>query len=245
MLDDARSIADFLDALEAAARAGRLASIQLRGSGPQVLSLTAAQLTGAAAAVAKLSPHHTLSQVITAAEAASPVLDPRFTSFTVQDTSINLAANLDAIDALARSGELVRVRGTEASTYLTVTAVQLGRHASAFSLLGIEGGIVVRLSDSGTPPVAIAAGLLGNAAVRAMLNAVADPYSLSPSGTIGADAAAAIAGEGGRVLAGLAAPLDVFDTAARIAANLTGLAAQPPAGGWASSPCAMAVRCRP
>jgi hypothetical protein len=224
VLDDTSSIADALGLLESAAQAGKLASIQLRGPGPQVLSLTAAQLTNAANVIAKLSSNRVLSQVITAAEAASPVLDPRFTSFTVRDTNLNLMANLDSVDALARGGELVRVQTTEAATYLTVTAAQFGRDVVALSLLAAEGGVVIRLSDGGTPPIVVAADLLGSSAVRMALNAIADPFSLVLAGSFGAGAAAAVVGENGRVLASLAVPLDVFDTAAGIAANLTGLA---------------------
>jgi hypothetical protein len=225
VLDDGRAIGSLFDALQVAASTGRVTAILLRGSGPQLVSLTPSQLTTDSDALAKLAPNRMLSQVITTAQIAGAVLDPRFTSFTVQDSADNLALHLDAIATLARGGELARVTANAPAPVLTITAAQLGRDATVLGLLRAEAPLILRLSDGGTPVVAIQADLLGDPAVRAVLNAVIDPFVLVPAGPVSAAVAAAIGAENTDVLASLATRLDVSDLAANITANLTSLAA--------------------
>ena len=197
----------------------------MRDAGVQVLSLTPAQLTASAAAVALLSPNVQLSQVITAAQAASsPVLDVRFFNFTVEDSVANVLANITAIDALMRAGQLGKLRFAEGTANLTMTAAQFSQAALVLSqILEDLQGIV--LSDAGTPTVTIAADVLSFFAVRAnALNFITGPFALAVTGSVSAGMAAAILSENTRVLANLGAgSLRIADFASNVVSNISAL----------------------
>ncbi|MFN0184224.1 MAG: beta strand repeat-containing protein [Aquabacterium sp.] len=203
ILDLQSRLSGYLETLQLAALAGKIASITMRDGGLQVLSLTPAEVTSNTAALPLFSPNFQLSQVISAAQAAAPTLDGRFANFTVADSVANILANVDAIDALMRQGRLGRLRFTEATPNLTMTADQLGRAALILSQAS-ENTLVIHLSDAGTPTVTIAGNVLSVSNVRAnVLTQVVGNYNLVVSGNISVGRAGTILTENTKVLASL------------------------------------------
>ena len=204
VLDFQNRVSTFIEALEAAAQAGKLQSVLMRDAGVQVLSLTPAQLTANAFAVSKFSANVQLSQVIGASDSAALVHDARFFNFTVEDTPANVLANIAAIDALAREGQLAKLRFTEATADLRMTAAQLGSAARALGVASEDPQAIV-LTDVGTPTVTVASESFASAGVRSnALNMVIGPMSLVVSGRISTNTAASVLAENNKVLASLA-----------------------------------------
>lgn len=224
VLDYHGRISSFIEALQAAAASGKLTSIVMRDGGVQVLSLTPAQLTANAQAVALFSPNVQLSQVITAAEAALPFRDARFPNFTVEDSVANVVANADAVEALAKAGMLAKLRFTETTANITLTANELSRLAVAFGF-AFEDVQSIRLTDAGTPTLVLAAEAIENASTRGnAINAIAGPVSISTTGRISAGAAASILSENGKTLASLApGALRIADFTSNVVSNLAAL----------------------
>ncbi|MCC6719083.1 MAG: hypothetical protein IT555_14470 [Acetobacteraceae bacterium] len=217
-------ISSFIESLQLAAAAGKLTAILMRDAGVQVLSLTPAQLTASAQAVALFSPNVQLSQIITATQAASPTLDSRFFNFTVQDSVANILANIPAIDALMRAGQLAKLRFTEATPNLQLTAAQLGQAALVLGQ-AYEDAQSIQLTDLGTPTITIAAAVLANSNVRSnVLNLIAGPFKLVVTGAISAGTAATIVSENNRVLASLdVGGVRIADSGANIGTNIAAL----------------------
>jgi len=222
VLDFQARLSGYIETLQLAAVAGKIASITTRDGGTQVLSLTGQQLTDSAAAMALFSHNIHLSQVIRASQAAAPILDSRFANFTVEDSFANIMANIPAIDALMRAGRLGRLRFTENSPDLSMTAAQLGQAALVLSL-ATESTLVITLTDGGTPSVTIAPEVLSVGAVRSVvLNQVVGSYNLSLSGGISANRAGVIVSENNTVLASLQT-FRIADYASQLSANLAAL----------------------
>ncbi len=228
-------ITNYLDSLQLAAAAGKISSIQLRDGGLNLLSVTPAQLTSDATAISLLTPNYAFSQIITASQTAT-TLAAGFLNFTVQDSIANILANVSAIDALARKGQLGKTRFTETNPDIVMSAAQLAQAAYVLSFGGENPARTITLSDAGTPVVTIAADVLANSAVRAsVLNDITNGYTLNISGYFGAANAAALVTENNKVLSSLAANgLHVADFANNVVSNLASLQVLAAAGKLAS-----------
>ena len=215
-------LSGYLDSLQIAAAAGKLNSVPSRDGGVQVLSLTPQQLANDALALSKFSPNFQMSQIITAAQAAAPVLAAGFFNFTVQDSFANIMANIAAIDLLAHNGQLAKVRFNEPAPDIAITAAQLGQAALVLSY-AFEASLSITLTDAGTPTVTIAADILGNGNVRnSILNRVTTNYHLAVTGAVWAGTVTTIVQENNKVLASLTS-LRVFDSGSDVTANLGAL----------------------
>ena len=119
--DTALQIGRNLDALQAIGPA--LSTITPSDNGTPTLTLTAAQVTGNAAALAKLgnAPHQLAVTGATVAQALSLASDSRVSSVSVADTSANLAQNLVALTGLAQLGTITQT-GAIAPMSMTATA---------------------------------------------------------------------------------------------------------------------------
>ena len=180
------------------------------------------EAAGNALALSKFTPNAQLSQAITAAQAGSPpALDSRFFNYTVWDSLPNILANLAGINALAQSGQLAKLRFTEAAPDIAVTAAQLGQlvYPLTFAFEIIR---TITLTDTGTPAVTINADVLSNVNVRNLLNQVPNTFRLNVSGWVSTSVAASILGENNAVLGSLTG-LKVMDTASNIVGNLASL----------------------
>lgn len=222
IVDSADQIAATLDRLQLAAAAGRIAAIEMRDGGLNIVGLTPEQLTSGAEAAARLSANVQLSQLITAAGATGASLDPRFASFTIQDSLAGILANLAAVDALMHTGRVAALRLTDATPTLLLSAADLGAVAQVLSQAS-GATWPIALTDADIPTVTIAADLLADAVVRARVLAnIAGSFRLEVTGAISAATAAALVAENNAVLASLST-VRIADFAAGIVANLANL----------------------
>jgi hypothetical protein len=223
VLDYQAKLSNDIDSLQIAAQAGKLASVTQRDGGVQVISLTPAQATNDALALSLFSANTQLSQIITAAQAgAPPPLDARFFNFTVQDSLANVLANISAIDAVARSGQMTKLRITETAPDIRITAAQLVQDAYALSF-AYEESMTITLTDGGTPTVTISGDLLNSSNIRNnILNHITGPFNLVVTGVIDAFVATSIVSENNKVLASLTS-VRVADFSTNIASNMAAL----------------------
>jgi T5SS/PEP-CTERM-associated repeat protein len=222
VIDYQGSLGRYLDQLQIAAAAGKLTSVTLRDPGVQVLSITPAQATADAQALALFSPNFQLSQIISASQAASPpALDPRFLTYTVQDSLPNVLANLSAVDELARTGLMPKLQLTEPAPDLAFSAAQLGQAIYLLSL-NYESFRTITLTDPGTPTVTIGGDVLSGGSVQALLNQIPSSYHISVTGRISSFTAATIVSNNNNVLADIT-QVRVADFSGNIVANLASL----------------------
>ncbi len=189
------------------AAAGKIGSIDTRGGVPY-FSLTAAQATTYAPVLALANTPYLLSQLILAADLPNPVLDARFTNFTVQDSVANILANLPQIQALAAAGQLGRLTYTDAAPRLVIGAATIMAGADAFGAQDFNPYPVV-LTDAGTPVITLASYQLNYNMRNDTLDPIAGPWTLHIAGLADPGTLAAIAEEQNGVLAHLSGPVNV------------------------------------
>jgi hypothetical protein len=129
------NVATNLDALQALAATGELASIALTDASPPTLTITATQLTSDATALLDITSPYSLTVTGVASASATAVAGTAHVmSVAVSDLGVNVAANLNALQVLAAAGELSAITLTDASPpTLTVTIAQATGDANALS----------------------------------------------------------------------------------------------------------------
>ena len=229
VIDYQGRLSQYLPALQVAAEAGKLTSVINRDGGFGTLSLTPQQLTDYALALSKFSPNIQLSQTITAAQVGSATLDPRFFSFTVEDSFANIMVHIGAIDGLMRAAQLGKVRFTEYSPDITLTAEQLSQAALVLAQ-AFEADRSITLTDAGTPTLTMAGSDMAFSGVRSsVLTHITGNFNLAVSGFVSSFTAANIVRENTAVLTRLNG-LTVVDFASNVATNIVQLQALATAG---------------
>jgi hypothetical protein len=135
--DTAANVVANLDELQALAAAGELGTITLTDSGTPTLSLSQAQISIDAGAIAAITGayHISLSSVL-AGSAATVAGESGVTSVAVSDTAANVAANLNALETLAAASKLASITLIDTGTpTLTITATQLGSDTGALATI--------------------------------------------------------------------------------------------------------------
>jgi len=140
VLDSAANITANLNALESLAVSSTLASIALTDSTTPTITLTAAQQTADAAALAKITSPYNL--VITGGTVSAAVAATATSAVSVSDTSANVLTYLSQLQTQTAAGRITSIAFTDstaptlaltASQYSADTAV-LGKITSAYSL---------------------------------------------------------------------------------------------------------------
>jgi hypothetical protein len=173
--DTAANVSTNLDALQALANAGELGSITLTDGGTPSLSITQAQLTSDAGALAAIgsSYHLSLSSVL-AASAASVAAETNVTAVSVSDTDANVVSNLASLQTLAAASELTSITLVDPGTpVLTITATQLSSDATAIGLI------------AGTFDLAVTSVLAANSATVAGTSHVTSVAVLDTAANVG------------------------------------------------------------
>jgi len=125
-------IAGNLDTLQGLAASGKLTGVTLTDGGVPVLSVSAAQFSADAGALAKISGNYTLIVTGETAAGAITAAAGHLASLAVADTAANVQANLDALQALAIAGKLATISLTDSATpTFSLTANQLVADAAA------------------------------------------------------------------------------------------------------------------
>ena len=167
--DTAANVVTNLGALQTLAAATTLTSIFFTDTSLPTLTVTETQLTSDADALAAIAGTYDLAVTsVAAADASAVAAEPFVTSVSVSDTSANVTANLDALQALANSGTLAGVSLTDGGTpTLSLSQAQLATDAGAIALIGGS----YHLAASGVP-AGLAASVAGETGVTGV--AVAD-----------------------------------------------------------------------
>jgi len=136
--DTAAQVVSNLSGLQALAVRGKLGAITLTDRGKPTLSLSATQLTTDASALASIgSPYNLAVTAVAAAKAATTAGQPNVAALAVSDTAANVAANLDALQALEAGGKLAAITLTDSGKpSLALSAAQLAADASALGSIG-------------------------------------------------------------------------------------------------------------
>lgn len=187
--DTAIGIGGGLDALEALIQDGKLSSLTMTGGTGTPVPISIPQITSDADVLALLPTGYTLSLSTNAAGAASlPTLaaQSRVVSLSIQDSGANLAANLDAIEALAAAGKVSAIVQTD-YTALPLTQQQVANDAAAlakFSFYDIEE--IVPAAAASTVAYQTHVGFVDISDTAANISAnVATLYTLAQSSKIG------------------------------------------------------------
>jgi hypothetical protein len=178
--DSAANVSGGLDGLETLAAAGKLGSIALTDptSPVPVITLTEAQLTSDATALADISGTYGLGVTnVAAADAATIAAEAHVTSVSVSDTAGNVTTHIAALETLATAGSLASIALTGTPT-LTLSAATAAANADALSLL--TGTFTLAVSDSAAN-VAANIDALGTLAAEGVLTAVAFTDSGTPT----------------------------------------------------------------
>jgi len=141
IVDTENDVRNEIDALQTLATKGILGSITLTDGATTPLSISAAQLSADARALAELTGSYSLSVVgVTAANAASVAAQSHVSSVAVSDSSANLTASLDSLEALAAAGKIASITQTDYGL-LSLTAAQIAADAGAlaeFTFYGLD-----------------------------------------------------------------------------------------------------------
>ena len=206
--DTAVDVAASLDVLEAAVKAGTLTSVVLTDVGAPVLTITAAQLRADADVLALLPANYLLNVTgVSAGTATSVARMAHVASVSVTDTAANVLAHLSQLEKLVGS-----------APGLGFVAGGAGFRADVSGQGVLDG---VTLSDPGVPLLTLSDSQLSSDG--GVLGLITSPFTLSVTGVLAADAASLAANP-------LVQSLSVSDTAASVAANLSGLEAANTAG---------------
>jgi hypothetical protein len=208
--DTAASVSAHLGALEAAAKAGTLASIALSDPGRPVLSINYAQYKTDGDALAKITSHYDLAVTgVTAAGAAGVAAHANVTSITVADTAAHVQAQLAHLESLAISAA-------------SNTAPQGAAPDSVNNHGELQG---ITLTDTGAAQFTLTTGQLTQDG--AAISLISSPFQLNVTDVLAADAQ-------GLASNPLIASLAVEDTGAHVSAALSSLESATGAGKLAS-----------
>ncbi len=133
--DTAAKVGGQLDLLQTDVAAGIVSHITLTDSGTPTLSIKQSQLTSDSGALAAISGSYDLALTTTAAAATSASTLSKVVSISVSDTGAQIGANLDALQALATTGQLTAVYVSDAVP-VPVTVTQQTTDAAVLHLLG-------------------------------------------------------------------------------------------------------------
>ena len=169
--DTGANVAANIDGLQALAVAGELAGIAFTDAGAPTLAVTAAQYANDTGAVAAMAGAYGLAvSGVSVANAASVAAGANVASVGITDTAANVAANIDALQALSLAGQLGAVTLTDTGTpTLAVTSAQLAIDAGAVA--AITGAYT--LAVSGIPAASAAGAVTGNVASVAVADTAA------------------------------------------------------------------------
>ena len=162
--DTAANVTTYLASLQALANTSNLGAIALTNTGTPAISLTAAQLTANGGALALIGGTWSIaiaSGTFTAAQAlaiGSTVLAHVTAALPVRDTSTNIVANLDALQA--RASAIGAVTFSNGTPTLSLTGTKI---TSDINVLSVASGY--SLSLSGTLTAAQAATITGTPVV--------------------------------------------------------------------------------
>lgn len=137
--DSAADVAGELDQLQGLAKIGQLGAITLTDGGTPTLTIAPAQLSADGEVLAAITGSYDLafSSALTVAEAQALSSSPEATlaaSFGVADSAATVSAHLDALQALAASGQLTSITLTNLTIpSVTVSAAQQIEDATALS----------------------------------------------------------------------------------------------------------------
>jgi hypothetical protein len=124
------------DNLELMAKSGRLAGISFTDSGTPTLSITAAQITSDADALALITSPYGLSVTgVTVANAAAIAAAAHVSSVSVSDTLANIAAGLSTLDALVTSGKVSSVAVSDYSQTLALTQTEWSEDQAVLAVM--------------------------------------------------------------------------------------------------------------
>lgn len=147
--DSAAAIFAHLDDLQRMQRGGWLDTIQVSDAQAQVQAITAGQYSQYLGVLAALSGNYRVTVSGAAPQQAVQMaasLADHLASVSVSASAASVAANLDALQALATAGELGKILLTDDGTpAVTVTSAQLAADAAALRL--IDGGHRVTVRD--------------------------------------------------------------------------------------------------
>ena len=239
--DTAAHIMTKIDGLQTLATASKLASVAITGS--TVLALASTTIANDAGALAKITTTYTITPIGTigataAAGIPSDIVSKLTAGLAVSDTASNVIGSAAGLVTLNTAGKLVSILATGtlgASAAAGLSSVLVAKLSSGLSVSDTATNITANLDGLQTlfaagkltsVVITDTAGLILTAAKIAAdagaLGAITTSYTITPSGTIGAAAAAALPTT---LLSKLSAGLAVSDTAANITANLDGLQA--------------------
>jgi hypothetical protein len=188
--------------LETLFKSGNLGSVTLFDGGARI-PLTAAQVTNDADVLNAITSPFSLSEVVTAAAAASTTLPSgRFAFLTVQDSEANVIANLASLEPLAVSGKLISILFTGAVTPINMSAATFAASADA---LRLASGYSISLTDVGTPTITLQNWqVVANTSITNLLGRITTPYTLTVNGPIRPSTAATLVNGGAGIVAKLA-----------------------------------------
>jgi hypothetical protein len=135
--DTAANVEANLSALETLAAADTLTSIFFTDTDVPTLSVTEAQLTSDAPALALIAGVYDLAVTsVAASDAATIAATAGVTTVSISDTAANVVANLDELQALAAAGELGTITLTDSGTpTLSLSQAQLAIDADAIAAI--------------------------------------------------------------------------------------------------------------
>jgi hypothetical protein len=177
--DSAANVASSLDGLQALAAAGKLSSITLTDSGTPTLNISAASLAADTSALGDIGGSYNITVFgASAANATGIAGQSHVSTVSVTDTGANIAANLDALQALVNSGKLSGATMTDSGfVNVSVTPTQLSNDHGL--LAGINGNF--NLMEDASSANLTMTGLSGHANT-ALFTGTATQYTLTPSG---------------------------------------------------------------
>ncbi len=138
--DTAADFVTYISSLETLAAAGEISSIAFTDSGTPTVTLTAAQQTADAAALAKITTPYNL--VITGGTVTAAVAATATSAVAVSDTAANVLAYLSQLQTQAAAGRINSIVFTDSTTptlpltaaQLTADATVLGKITSAYNM---------------------------------------------------------------------------------------------------------------
>ena len=143
--DTAANVSAALDTLESLATSHILTGITLTDAGTPTLTVTAAQQSADATALALITSAHSVSVTatpMTAAAALAALSSNPATSVAIVDTAANISANFDALQAALATGKLASISDPTGGT-LILTEAQLTSDAQLLSSLTGDYNVVV------------------------------------------------------------------------------------------------------
>ena len=154
VVDTENGVRNEIDTLQTLAAKGILGSMTLTDGATTPLAISATQLAADARALAELTGNYSLSVTgVTATNAASVAAQNHVSSVAVSDSSANLAASLDSLEALAAEGKITSITQTDYGV-LSLTAAQIAADAGALAKFTFYGLNEIGVSAAAAATVA-------------------------------------------------------------------------------------------